>query len=155
MMKPIFFFFPLKETTFDAFLVLYKFIYEVPEYLSPTDNLQKLIDIRHIAERYQAIRLVDEVNERITCVAEEVNERVSVIMDEMIAEVSIEGGEENGQRNKDDETDRNANQDKPDEISKKMENWRKKMNVNQLTKQLIEKILSDKSGRRKDKRSVF
>lgn len=135
----------IEETTFDAFLVLYKFIYEVPDYLSPTDNLQKLFDIRHIAERYQAIRLVEEVNERITLESDEVNERVSVIMDEMIAEVPIEGGQENGQRNKDDETDRNANQDKPDEISKEMENWGKKMNVNQLTKQLIEKILSDKS----------
>ena len=48
-------------TTYEAFSSLIKFIYNVPEYLPPIADVQKLNDIVTIAKRYQVKQLAKEV----------------------------------------------------------------------------------------------
>merc|ERR1719402_1127289 len=56
----------VKGTTYEAFSSLANFIYDVPEYLPPTTDVKKLIDILNIAGRYQVKRLEEEVRMAMT-----------------------------------------------------------------------------------------
>ena len=51
----------VQGTTYEAFSSLIKFIYNVPEYLPATSDVQKMNDIHAIAERYQVKQLAREV----------------------------------------------------------------------------------------------
>ena len=51
----------VQKTTYEAFSSLIKFIYNVPEYLPATADVQKMNDILNIAERYQVKQLAKEV----------------------------------------------------------------------------------------------
>jgi len=51
----------VQGTTYEAFTSLIKFIYNAPEYLPATADVQKMKDILNIAERYQVKQLAKEV----------------------------------------------------------------------------------------------
>ena len=56
----------VKGTTVEAFSSLIRFIqYDDPDYIPPTDNRQKLVEIHQLAEKYQVTRLIEEVKKML------------------------------------------------------------------------------------------
>ena len=55
----------VKGTTVEAFSSLIRFIYNVPGYISPADDRQKLVEIHQVAENCQVSRLVEEVRKML------------------------------------------------------------------------------------------
>ena len=55
----------VRGTTVDAFSSLVRFIYDDPDYMSPTDDRQKLLKMHELAEKYHVTRLEEEVNEML------------------------------------------------------------------------------------------